>query len=173
MGYITENKWIIDKLGICLTGEPSKDINTLLFWIKSNYFTIMQQDRDIEELNSTIDTLREESNYEVYIAFDDKNDLYVGSGISGRHKHCTSGRSHVVELNRDVLAGNKIEVMIIADGLTKELSLEIEKLTILIYKPLYNKKINKNINGAFFKAFLEIVEEGRKEKENDRQTKSN
>jgi hypothetical protein len=164
MNYLQDIKddWVLNKMNICLKGEPEADIKTLLFWIKSNYFKIMQQDRDIKKYKEAIEDFAEEHNYEVYLAFNDKDNLYVGSGLAGRHKHCTSGCSHVVELNKEILAGNKVETVIVADGLTKRNSLEIEKLNILLFKPLYNKKISKNIDSKIVSAFMNIVEENRK-----------
>ena len=39
--------------------------------------------------------------YEVYVAYDKQgNPLYVGQGAKGRHKHCTSGKSHNKLLNK-------------------------------------------------------------------------
>lgn len=157
MTYSTDVKhqWIINKLGIDLKGNPDEDIETLLFWIKSNYFTIMQQVKDIKELHSTIDSLHENYNHEVYLAFSDKGNLYVGSGITGRHKHCTSGRSHVLELNKEYLSGNEMDVVILAEGLTKKRSLDLEKIMIHVFKPKYNKKLKNNTE--FDDGLLQIV----------------
>ena len=37
--------------------------------------------------------------YEVYACKYNGEYVYIGSGKHGRHRHCTSGRSHVYELN--------------------------------------------------------------------------
>ena len=148
MNYLQDIKedWVLNKMNICLKGEPEADIKTLLFWIKSNYFTIIQQDKDIKKYKEVIDDFAEDHNYEVYLAFNSKENLYVGSGIKDRHKHCTSARSHVIELNKEVLDGNMVEVILLADGLTKERSLALEKIMIYIFKPKFNKRLNKNSN---------------------------
>lgn len=145
LGNYSED-WIISKLGIPIKGNPEEDIKTLLFWIKSNYFTIMHQDRDIKKYKETISDFTEEHNYEVYLAFNGSENLYVGSGIKDRHKHCTSGKSHVVELNKEVLEGNMVDTVILVDGITKERSLALEKIMIYIFKPKFNKRLNKNAN---------------------------
>ena len=163
MNYLQDIKddWVLNKMNICLKGEPEADIKTLLFWIKSNYFKIMQQDRYIKKYKETISDFTKEHNYEVYLAFNGSGNLYVGSGIDGRHKHCTSGKSHVVELNKEVLEGNTVETAILVDGITKEKSLALEKIMIYIFKPKFNKRLNKNSNldENLLKLVLDCVQE--------------
>lgn len=79
--------------------------------------------------------------YEVYIAEDkDGGILYIGSGKRGRHRHCTSGSSHVVELNRMCLSGDEINVSIVFVCKTKQESINIESNLIKTLKPALNKK---------------------------------
>ena len=38
--------------------------------------------------------------YEVYVCRYDGEIVYIGQGLKGRHKHCSSGISHVYGLTR-------------------------------------------------------------------------
>lgn len=85
--------------------------------------------------------------YEVYICKDDLGTIiYIGSGLIGRHKHCTSGISNVYGLNDMHFKGNSVHVKI--DGVfeTKEKSLEREKELILKFKPKFNKQFLQTRN---------------------------
>ena len=50
--------------------------------------------------------------YYVYMCFVDDVLRYIGYGKNDRYKHCTSGRSHVSELNKAVAEGVDIQVYI-------------------------------------------------------------
>ena len=79
--------------------------------------------------------------YEVYIAYDKQgNPLYVGQGTKGRHKHCTSGKSHNKLLNKFYFTQgeNELVVKVIYNNLTKEASLRIEKDLIRDLNPDFN-----------------------------------
>ena len=78
--------------------------------------------------------------FEVYAAFDEDSELlYIGSGKKNRHKHCNSGRSHCIELNKMVFTDEKIIVKVVAKFLTKEESENYEIELIRRHKPKYNK----------------------------------
>ena len=86
--------------------------------------------------------------YEVYVAYDKQgNPLYVGQGTKGRHKHCTSGKSHNKLLNKFYFTQgeNELVVKVIHSNLTKEDSLRIEKEMIRDLNPEFNLT-NKILN---------------------------
>ena len=86
--------------------------------------------------------------YEVYVAYDKQgNPLYVGQGAKGRHKHCTSGKSHNKLLNKFYFTQgeNELVVKVIYNNLTKEDSLRIEKEMIQDLNPEFNMT-NKILN---------------------------
>ena len=67
--------------------------------------------------------MSKENCYEVYICKVDGEIVYIGSGKHGRHKHCTSGCSHVYELNKMhflandtiVVTGNHVTTRVFSD----------------------------------------------------------
>ena len=78
--------------------------------------------------------------HEVYVVLNkDDEYLYIGSGKSGRHKHCLSGTSHVYELNKMHFDKEEYFVNVIATGLDKDESLRIEQEMILNLNPAFNK----------------------------------
>ena len=81
--------------------------------------------------------------YEVYICKYNGEIVYIGEGALGRHNHCTSGTSHVYELNELRFTGDRnlftVEVKYFQ---TKKIASEIEKELIKIHKPKFNKKGN-------------------------------
>ena len=86
--------------------------------------------------------------YEVYVAYDKQgNPLYVGQGAKGRHKHCTSGKSHNKLLNKFYFTQgeNELVVKVVHSNLTKEDSLRIEKDMIQNLNPEFNLT-NKILN---------------------------
>lgn len=86
--------------------------------------------------------------YEVYVAYDKQgNPLYVGQGAKGRHKHCTSGKSHNKLLNKFYFmqGENELVVKVIYNNLNKEDSLRIEKEMIRDLNPEFNMT-NKILN---------------------------
>ena len=80
--------------------------------------------------------------YEVYICKYNGGIVYIGEGALGRHNHCTSGTSHVYELNELHFTGDRnlftVEVKYFQ---TKKIASEIEKELIKIHKPRFNKKV--------------------------------
>ena len=79
--------------------------------------------------------------YEVYVAYDKQGKpLYVGQGASGRHKHCTSGKSHNKLLNKFYFTheDDELVVKVLHKNLTKEDSLRIEKDLIQELNPDFN-----------------------------------
>ena len=79
--------------------------------------------------------------YEVYVCKYSDEYVYIGSGKHGRHRHCTSGCSHVYELNQMHFDGtmNDMVVEILYQTLDKALSLEKEKELIRLYRQKFNK----------------------------------
>lgn len=78
--------------------------------------------------------------YEVYIVKDkDGNPLYIGQGLCGRHNHCTSGVSHVYELNRLHHTKGQIYITILHKNLTEDDSKNIETHLIKTMFPIFNK----------------------------------
>ena len=79
--------------------------------------------------------------YEVYACKYNGEYVYIGSGKHGRHRHCTSGCSHVYELNKMHFDGtmNDMFVEILYQTLDKVLSLEKETELIRLYQPKFNK----------------------------------
>lgn len=79
--------------------------------------------------------------YYVYHCFVDGNLRYIGMGKGDRYKHCNSGKSSCAELNRDFLEDRKIDVQIIAKGLSKDEAVwtEISEINSNKDKGIYNK----------------------------------
>ena len=79
--------------------------------------------------------------YEVYICKYDGDIVYIGQGLKGRHKHCSSGTSHVYELNEIVFCRNKelLSVEIIFESCDQGKVKHLEKQLILKHRPIYNK----------------------------------
>lgn len=75
---------------------------------------------------------------EIYIARLNKNVVYIGSGVNGRHKHVNSGTSHVYELNKLHFQGVIFDIELLGTNYSKEESLNIEKELIEKYQPKYN-----------------------------------
>lgn len=82
---------------------------------------------------------KEENKYEVYMCKMDNEVIYIGSGKHGRHQHCTSGTSHVYELNKLHFSKCNVSVNVLQSNLSKEQSLRLEKELILQYLPRFNK----------------------------------
>lgn len=87
-----------------------------------------------------------EYKFEVYVADYKGEVMYVGSGKKGRHKHLTSGCSHVYLANKHHFDNKLLAVNIIFTTDSKEESLEVEKAHIIDLKPLWNEKNTTNKN---------------------------
>lgn len=89
--------------------------------------------------------------YEVYIATIKNKIVYIGSGQANkRHKHITSGTSHVYMLNKIHFSKpESIKVMILHSNLTKERSLELEMTLIEEYQPAFNNIGTKTLNNKY------------------------
>ena len=88
--------------------------------------------------------------YEVYIVKLKQTIVYIGSGRLNRHKHATSGISHVYALNKlHFEHDGLVTVHIMAENLSQERSLELELELIKHYKPPYNKKDNEKYNSKW------------------------
>lgn len=96
--------------------------------------------------------MSDKCNYEVYVAYSKSgNALYVGQGIKGRHSHCLSGCSHNKYLNKYYFNNGEdisMEVKVLAEGLTKGRSLEMEKDLIRKLKPTFNVVGKSNMVGV-------------------------
>lgn len=80
-----------------------------------------------------------EHKYEVYIARFEGHVLYVGQDKAGRHTHCNSGRSSVVNLNKVLF--NFGEMCVEVQPCESEIeSIRKEKVLIRKLKPIFNKK---------------------------------
>ena len=102
--------------------------------------------------------------YEVYVCKHDDEIVYIGQGTQGRHKHCTSGCSHVYALNKLHFEGCYIAVKVISMFETREESLAYEKSIIISHQPKYNTVFandNRNVNRykveVFTKSFKEAL----------------
>lgn len=74
----------------------------------------------------------------VYAAKVNDQIVYIGSGKEGREKHCNSGKSSSVELNRLFFSGSEIIVNILHKNITKQTAEEIEKKLIKKHLPKCN-----------------------------------
>lgn len=105
--------------------------------------------------------------FEVYVCKDENGTiLYIGSGVSGRHKHCISGTSHVYGLNKMHFENRELSVKVLSLHESKEDALEREKDLILQYRPIFNiqylnneKSTRANNSGAVSNRFRKIVKE--------------
>lgn len=102
------------------------------------------------------------NNYEIYTVTDNEgNYLYVGSGRSGRHRHCSSGKSSVKELNEMYFKNIPFRVEVIYSGLDKEKSLYIEHEMIYELDPKFNKvcqrKVLDDVDFNNYKAVLKYT----------------
>mgnify|MGYP005864289791 CR=1 FL=1 len=82
--------------------------------------------------------------YYVYKCFVDGILRYVGMGKNNRIKHCGSGKSHVIQLNKDFFEGSVITTEKIFENLTeKEAAIKERKLIRENFDTLYNKVLPK------------------------------
>ena len=93
--------------------------------------------------------------YYVYVCRVDGEVAYVGYGRGGRFKHCTSGTSHNIELNKAVILGKVVTVDKHTEGLPESEARKLEKQLILQMKPAFNKT-NKSISVSFDESSLEV-----------------
>lgn len=87
-------------------------------------------------------------NYTVYVVKLEDEIVYIGSGLKDRYHHCTSGTSHVYDLNRLHFEGKVVDVQVIKTHITKQESLVIEKELILRHRPTFNKVYLRDKNTA-------------------------
>lgn len=76
----------------------------------------------------------------VYVCKYKHSIVYIGCGQPNRYKHCNSGTSHVLELNRIFFMEGveKLSVEVIHKNLSQDEALKIEKELINFYKPKFN-----------------------------------
>lgn len=76
----------------------------------------------------------------VYVAYDINGlCMYVGEGKPDRWKHLVSGISHVYEANRWHFDNRKLDIKIVAEGLSKEDAVKLEAEKIKELYPAWNK----------------------------------
>lgn len=96
--------------------------------------------------------------YEVYICRYNGEIVYIGEGALNRHLHCTSGTSHVFELNELYFLGDKglfeVDVKYFP---TKDKASENEVELIKTYKPKFNKKGNGGTSILDRKKFRKLI----------------
>lgn len=81
--------------------------------------------------------------YYVYLCFVDNVLRYVGKGKKDRYKHCTSGHSHVEQLNLAVAEGLDVYVIIYKKNMCDKEASKLEKFMISKHKgTLYNSYID-------------------------------
>lgn len=93
--------------------------------------------------------------YYVYHAYGLNNELlYIGKGTGGRLRHCNSGTSSNLELNKYYFENgcNAISVDIIKRFETDEEALNYERFCILTLKPRFNKDMNIGVEGKTYNA---------------------
>ena len=78
--------------------------------------------------------------FEVYVCKKNEVIIYVGEGRFGRHKHCTSGTSHVYALNKLHFEGVELDVEVVKVFKTKREAQEYEQHLIDKYLPVHNVK---------------------------------
>ena len=81
--------------------------------------------------------------YYVYLCFVDNVLRYIGKGKKDRYKHCTSGHSHVEQLNLAVAEGLDVYVIIYKKNMCDKEASKLEKFMISKHKgTLYNSYID-------------------------------
>ena len=84
----------------------------------------------------------EDKKFELYYCYYKDELVYIGQGKAGRHKHCLSGKSHCIELNKIVLLEGleniRIDVVYRANDRFK--TRELEKEDIVRLQPKFNKE---------------------------------
>ena len=85
----------------------------------------------------------------VYAAKYDDELVYIGSGVNGRERHCTSGCSHVYALNKLHFAKEQVQVVVLGRFNTKEESLTVETSLIIEHKPRFNTLDNPHSDPWF------------------------
>lgn len=75
--------------------------------------------------------------YETYTVWVHDKCVYVGRGVTGRHKHATSGTSHCYELNKHHFLNDKVDVEVTPHK-TKSDSVKTELNLISLFNPPYN-----------------------------------
>ena len=81
--------------------------------------------------------------FEVYVGRIGNTVVYVGQGKLGRHKHLTSGISHVYEANRAHFLGDRVDVTVTLVE-SKVTAVEKEAVLILEMLPIWNKSLVPN-----------------------------
>lgn len=84
--------------------------------------------------------------YEVYVCKYKGETVYIGKGKMGRHKHCKSGVSHVIELNEIYFLGDleDLEVNVVHVFETNAEALAYERDLIICEQPKFNKVYSVN-----------------------------
>lgn len=85
----------------------------------------------------------------VYAAKYNDEIVYIGSGVNGRERHCTSGCSHVYALNKLHFSKEYVEIVVLGRFNTKEESLKVETSLIIEHKPKFNTVDNPHSDPWF------------------------
>lgn len=90
-----------------------------------------------EYISQLLNTLNSQiiipSEYYVYLVYVDQKLKYIGKGFGNRYQHTVSGVSHVFGLNKAYFAGQTIEVVLYADGLSESNALNLESSLISLW----------------------------------------
>ena len=83
----------------------------------------------------------EDKKFELYYCYYKDELVYIGQGKTGRHKHCLSGKSHCIELNKIVLSEGleNIRIDVVYRANDKFKTREREKEDIVGLQPKFNK----------------------------------
>lgn len=102
--------------------------------------SVIFQVYDLDEAQSLarrlVNSMGNIHNHEVYMASDNGQILYVGMGKHGRHKHLTSGFSHVKEANE---YSGDIQVEVVQRGLSRRQAAKYEAEMIAELSPSWNR----------------------------------
>ena len=84
----------------------------------------------------------EDKKFELYYCYYKDELVYIGQGKKGRHKHCLSGKSHCIELNKIVLSEGleNIRIDVVYRANDKFKTREREKEDIVRLQPKFNKE---------------------------------
>lgn len=89
------------------------------------------------------DVIDKNKKFVVYFCYLEDELVYIGEGRIGRQEHCTSGCSHVYELNKAHFEGKNIRVSVEFAFDTKEEAQSKEMECIIKYKPELNTRYLK------------------------------
>lgn len=100
------------------------------------------------------------NNYYVYVAMVDGITRYIGKGKGSRYKHCNSGTSSSLELNKAFFEGKTIETIKVKENLSEHEALTVESFLIseVGIDVLYNKSKGLRGDDNLFTQWLRDIE---------------